>query len=95
MNKYELMVILKESLKEAEAKSEIEVVKAKIAELGGTVTKEDIWGVKTFAFEMKKQLRGYYAVFEYDLEVGKTAEFSNFLKHKDAVMVRYLITGKE
>src|SRR3989344_3839590 len=68
MKAYELMVIYKSELKDAGAKKDLATLTKQITSLKGKVTKEDYWGVKDMAYIMEKQMQGYYAVVNFEID---------------------------
>lgn len=90
--KYEIMVIVQNDRKEAEAKGFCkEKIVGHIESLGGKITFEDFWGDRGFAYMIDGQKWGYYFVAQFDAEPSKietlTADF-NILKG----LVRFLIS---
>lgn len=65
-------------------------VKKTLTDLGAKVTKEDDWGMRKFAYEIKHKTEASYNVMEFDLDSSKLIELKvklNFLGN----VVRYLI----
>ena len=65
MNEYESVIIIKPNLEEGE----IEGIITKISDLinqNGEVTKVEKMGVKTLAYEIKKNKEGYYIIFYFE-----------------------------
>lgn len=92
MQKYEIMVILKSDLEEKDAeKYAQDGVVAKIKELGGTITFEDFWGSRGFAYRIKKYTWGYYFVAQFELDTQKALELRNEFNIDNKVL-RHLIT---
>ncbi|MCQ2743143.1 MAG: 30S ribosomal protein S6, partial [Bacilli bacterium] len=69
MGKYEIMYILTAALDDEARKAEIEKLHAILTDNKVTVMDVKEWGVKDFAYEIKKQTKGYYVV----LKVNGTA----------------------
>jgi ribosomal protein S6 len=67
MRTYELVVVVKPSVKEAERKKLLEQVKGWLGKLN--VTKEEDWGQKALAYPIKKEDAGHF--FQFFLE-GET-----------------------
>lgn len=66
MNKYEMMFIVKSTLEETAIKAEAESLKAVITSMGGEVTDSKEIGNKKLAYPIKKELTGYYFVFNFN-----------------------------
>ncbi len=77
--KYEMMVILMPDMGESKTAEELQEVRAAIAENGGEVFAEDLWGVRKLAYSMKKQENGYYAVLNFTLDTSKVHELEKSL----------------
>jgi ribosomal protein S6 len=88
--KYEIMLILLPDLGEEKTKTELDEVRSNIAENGGEIFNEDLWGVREFAYRLKKQDEGYYAVFNFTMEPGKLKKLDKPLVLNQNVL-RYLI----
>jgi ribosomal protein S6 len=65
MRKYELVVVLRPSLKEADRKKLLETVKGWLGE-EVKVVKEDDWGQKALSYEIKKENAGYYYMWQLE-----------------------------
>ena len=68
MRTYELAVVLRPSLKEAERKTLLDTVKSWLQDT--KITKEEDWGSKALKYAIKKELTGHY--FYMLLETAKT-----------------------
>ena len=88
MRAYELMVIFKAETEESEIQTSINKFEAIAQEEGGTLEKVDKWGVRSFAYEMKKANEGFYVVLEFLVpnaltEVDRTLRIAdNVIRHK-------------
>lgn len=91
VTKYELMVILVPDMSQDETAKELEKIRKEIKKLNGEIYHEDLWDVRDLAYVIKKQDKGYYAIFYFTLEDGKgLAEMEKDLRlnHK---LIRHLI----
>ena len=88
MKTYQLVVVLKTSLTEANRKKFIETVKGWLGD--AKVVKEEEWGDKTLAYEIKHEKTGFYLNFL--LELAKMpADFEKKLFASDNVLRHLLI----
>ena len=71
MNKYEAMIIFRESLKDTEWDEAVEAVKAEVEKQGGTMSSCTRLGKREFARAMKKQTGGHYALLALQLDGQK------------------------
>ncbi|MBQ9564174.1 MAG: 30S ribosomal protein S6 [Synergistaceae bacterium] len=77
MRHYEMLAILAPELEDPrEETGKIEEV---VRNLGGSVTKTDIWGKKPLAYPIQKKSEGVYALFNFDLEPAQTFELRRIL----------------
>lgn len=67
VRKYEMMMIMRPDLLEKDVEKVFEIVRSHIKESEGTITLEDFWGKRTLAYPIKKQEKGLYAVFYFDM----------------------------
>lgn len=65
---YEVMVVISGQLSEDEAKEHLEKVRQSLTSDHGKITYEDIWGMRQLAYPIKKELTGYYAIFNFTAE---------------------------
>ena len=85
MNKYEAMVIFRESLKDTEWDDAVEAVRAEIEKLGGGVTSKTRLGKRDFARPMQKQQSGHYGLVAFRLAGDKVAALQARLKLNEQV----------
>ena len=93
MNKYEVLYILN-----GEATDEVKTACAEkfaqlIADLGGTVSTVDKWGMKKFAYPINYKTEGYYGLMNFDAEPTVPAELERQMRNDENV-VRYMVTKK-
>ncbi len=90
MRAYELMVICDGDLENAEARSAMEEIQGRIAEVG-EVASFDFWGLRDFAYEINHKTRGYYSVIELRAEPGAMDPVERYLRIADDVVRHKLI----
>ena len=77
MRKYEMLVILDAGTEnQNEETTRIEEL---LKNLGGTVSKTDVWGKRTLAYPINKKTEGYYVLFTFELEPAQTFELRRVL----------------
>ena len=86
MRNYELMVILDPELEERTIAPSLDRFLTVVTKSGGTVAKVDIWGRRRLAFEIKKQIEGFYAVIDIDAEPAAVAELDRQLNLNESVL---------
>lgn len=88
MRKYELVVIIRASLKEAERKKLISTIKSWFKET--KIAKEDDWGQRPLAYPIRHENTGYYFFWELESENGMSSDLEKrMLTHED--VVRHLL----
>ncbi len=87
--KYEVMFIVNVADEEV-IRSAVEVVKATIAKIGGTIDKEDEWGKRQLAYEVKHQREGYYVVIDFAAEPSEIKELDRVIKIHEEI-IRHII----
>ena len=91
MGKYEIMYILLADLDDAARAAEIEKLHGILAAQHLEVTKVNEWGVREFAYPIKKLTKGYYVVIKVAGEPEGLKEFDRLAK-LDNQVIRFLIT---
>ncbi len=91
MKKYEIMYILKADLEEAARKEEISKLQGILEGLNSKVTDTKEWGVRDFAYPIKKQTKGYYVIIKVNADAAALAEFDRLAKLDNSV-IRHLVT---
>lgn len=87
MNKYELMTIY--PAEDEKFKSGTDTVKAVLSEFGATVEKEESYGDRDLAYEIKRYKRGRFYLFTVKVNPAKIAEISKqFALNRD--LLKYL-----
>jgi ribosomal protein S6 len=71
MRTYELTLVLRPSLKEADRKKLLDSVKDWLGKV--KVAKENDWGQKALAYPIKKEDAGYYLMWELEVEDAKVS----------------------
>ena len=91
MKKYELMYILKANLDEAALMSEKEALSRILTDNGAQITKVTEWGLKDFAYEIKKERKGYYVILNFETETNNAVNEFKRIVALDNNVIRFLI----
>ena len=91
MKKYEVMAIFSNTCKEADVEKHIKSLVDRLKAGKGTVTFEDYWGARGFAYKIEKQTWGYYYVAQFEMEAKALAELRKDLNLEKSI-VRFLIS---
>ena len=85
MNKYEAMIIFRETLKDTDWDGAVDAVRTEIEKLGGTLSSCTRLGKREFARPMQKQVSGLYGLMAFALDGDKVAPLQARLKLNDDV----------
>ena len=94
MNKYELAVAVNGQLENDAKNAVLEKVRGLITRFGGTITSEDDWGKRRFAYEVHKVKEGYYVFIKFQAGPEAIAEIEHRIRIVENVY-RYLIVSDE
>ena len=86
MRIYEELFILKTGLPEEEVASIIEQISGVITSGGGTIEKNDNWGVRKLAYRVKKQVEGVYVLIQFTSGPTIVKEIERRLRVNDNVL---------
>jgi small subunit ribosomal protein S6 len=86
LRNYELMVILDPNLEERTVAPSLDAYLNLVRQDGGSVEKVDVWGRRRFAYEVKKQIEGIYAVVELTAEPATVKELDRQLGLNESVL---------
>ena len=89
MRRYETIVIVDADVPENDRVSLFSRIQEIIPQQEGVLIKEDLWGVKKLAYEIKKKPRGYYARYDYCGMGPLVDELERFFRIDDRVL-KYL-----
>lgn len=94
MRKYEVIFIIR-SMEEEAINAVIDKFSNLIAANGGTITKEDRWGKRRLAYEIKKEAEGYYVLFYVTCEPKCVAECNRVMKITDEILKHMIVRSDE
>ena len=89
MKEYELTVLINPDL-EADLEKTLVDVRKIVTSAGGKITKEDNWGKKKLAYQIKGENFAVYVYMECELPADAPLKISNTLNITDAAL-RYLL----
>lgn len=92
MRNYDLVLVIKPSLSEADRKKLIESVKGLVKD--AKITKEEDWGQKPLSYKIKKELAGYYVLMQLESEVGLGADMEKKLINNEDILRHLLLRTK-
>lgn len=86
MRRYEMMLIVSDTLDEDDALAVFDKAKDVLSEQGGEVVDENWWGKRKFAYEIDKRTHGFYGVLDIQAEYDAVVEVERQLKLRDEVV---------
>lgn len=93
MNKYEIMFIIRPNLEDDQRNEVLENIKSIITSSNGTVDNVNEWGLREFAYEIKKFNKGYYVIVDATASAEGIAELDR-LSRINANILRHMIIRK-
>ena len=91
MGKYEIMYILTATLDDEARKAEISKLQGILDENKVSVIETKEWGIREFAYPIKKQNKGYYVILTVNGRIEGLTEFERLVRLDNNVL-RYLVT---
>ena len=95
MAKYETVIIIKPQLSDAQVAELLDKTKKVIAQEGGEVTGEDLWGRRKLAYPIQQSREGYYALLKFQGPGGLLTRLSHHFHVSDSVMRTMTVKGSE
>jgi small subunit ribosomal protein S6 len=92
MRDYELIYIVHPDLDETAFTELVEKVKGWITDAGGVIVKEDLWGKRKMAYEIRKQREGQYVFLRVQMDPTFGVQLERNLRLTESVM-RFLLTS--
>jgi small subunit ribosomal protein S6 len=83
---YEELFILRPDITDEEVTPVIDQVRGIITQAGGTVDKEERWGVRKLAYRIEKRNEGFYVLIQFSAPAATVKELERRLRVNDAVL---------
>jgi small subunit ribosomal protein S6 len=83
---YEEMFIIRPDATEEEITPIVEQVRTTVTSAGGTVDKEERWGVRKLAYRVEKRNEGYYVLMQFTAGAATVREVERRLRVNDNVL---------
>ena len=91
MSLYENVFIARQDISSAQVDGLVENFEKIISDLGGSVSKKELWGLRTMAYKIKKNRKGHYVLMNIDAPSEAIQELERQLNLNEDVL-RYLTT---
>lgn len=86
---YESVYIARPDISTAQVDALTESLTSIVGENGGSVTKNEYWGLKNLAYRIKKNRKGHYTLLNIDAPAGAISELERNMRINEDVM-RYM-----
>ena len=86
---YEELFILRPDITEEEVGPIVDQLRGVLTAAGGTIDKEERWGVRKLAYRIEKRAEGYYILLQFTAPAAAVRELERRLRVNDAVL-KYL-----
>ncbi|MDQ0204547.1 30S ribosomal protein S6 [Pectinatus haikarae] len=90
MRKYEVIFIVR-PMEEEQTNTVIEKFSKLITDNGGTIDKEDRWGKKRLAYEIKGSMDGFYCLLHISAESACADEIDRVMKITDEILKHMIV----
>ena len=95
MNKYEIMFIVKADLSEDEEKATVKSFEKVLTDMGAKIVNSKDLGQKKLAYEIKKQVRGYYHLLNVECDSKAVKEFDRKALIDERILRHLIIKVEE
>lgn len=92
MKNYQLVLVLKKGLSEANRKKFVETLKSWLKDV--KFTKEEDWGEKPLSYIIKKETSGHYLNFIFEIKDSLAGDFEKRIFTNENVL-RHLLLGQK
>lgn len=91
MSAYELLIILRPDLDDADLEKSLQNVRDLVVQRSGEIRKEDLWGRRKLAYQIKHYGEGYYALLALEMPGSVVSDLKRLLTI-EADVLRFLLT---
>ena len=95
MSLYELVFIVRQENSSVRAKELAKKVAELVTSKGGKIKKEEYWGFKNLAYQIKKNKKGHYLFFVFDASVQAISELRNEIRLTQDIVRHMFVKIKE
>ena len=91
MDKYEILYIIRSDVEDDRKNAIVEKFENLVGSLGGTVDTLDKWGLKKFAYEIGKQVEGYYVLMNVSCTKEAQAEIDRQMRNDESILRQMIL----
>lgn len=96
MQTYELVFIVAPTVEDGDAlQAQVETVSGRVSQLGGEISKVDIWGRRRLAYPIRKFNEGHYVLMNLLLPPESVASLERDLKISESVLRHLVVCANE
>jgi small subunit ribosomal protein S6 len=95
MREYELACIFSPELEQSKIDSNLEDLKRVVKSLGGDVKGVNAWGLRRFAYPIRKKKEGYYVFLNLELPPEAVNKLDQTLKFNENILRHLIIKTSE
>lgn len=86
MRRYEMLLLISDTLEEEDAQGVFDRAKTILSDQGGQLVDEAWWGKRRLAYEIDHRNHGFYGVLDFEMETEGLNELERLLKLRDEVV---------
>jgi len=94
MNFYETVIILRQDMQTAQAEVLVDKLQEHLTSAGGRITRREYWGLRNFAYRIRKNRKGHYTLLNYQAPHEAVQEMERNMRISEEVL-RYLTLRTE
>jgi small subunit ribosomal protein S6 len=94
MRRYELMLLLRPDLEDANLQAAVEKVQRAIVNGGGSISKVSPWGKRRLAYDISRHREASYFLIHFDIEPAQVREIERGMLISEEIL-RHLVTVLE
>lgn len=83
---YESVFIARQDISSTQVEALADEMAGIIANLGGTVSKKEFWGLRNLSYRMNKNRKGHYVLFNIDAPAAAVIEMERVMRFNEDVL---------
>ncbi len=92
LREYELVMILSPEASDDEIAASVELWANYITERGGSVSEQDVWGLRRLAYPIRRFVEGNYVLTRFEMDAAHVRELDRTMNASEDVL-RHLVTA--
>jgi len=91
---YEMATIFTSEIPDSEIQNHIEDVENLIGTFGGKIHKTDVWGMRDFAYQIKKKDSGYYVFYYFEAPREAPHKIRDAIRLREDVLRQMILVNE-